>query len=106
MLRAIIEDLLAPEADLVVVGSTGVGEDPLIRAREEQADMLITSEPATGASPCLQAMLAGPPLSIMTIARDGREASAVHLSTQPIDFDQHDRSTFAKAVRQAVELRP
>jgi hypothetical protein len=105
MLRSIIEDLLAREADLVVAGRTMAGEDPIVRAREEQADMLITSEPAATGDSCLDAILSGPPLSIMTIARGGREGRAFSLASRPIRFDQDDQSSFANAVRQAVGTR-
>jgi hypothetical protein len=105
MLRAIIEDLLAREADLIVVGKTMAGEDPLIRAREEQADMLITAEPATTGSSCLQAVLSEPPLSIMTIADGGQEGRTFSLASRPIRFDQDEQSTFANAVRHAVGAR-
>jgi hypothetical protein len=102
MLRAIIEDLLASEPGLVVVGRTIAGEDPLIRAREEQADMLITSDASLNGDSCLQAILSGPPLSILAIARDGRDATAVTLARRPVDFATEGKPAFADAVRRVA----
>jgi DNA-binding NarL/FixJ family response regulator len=89
MLRAIINDLLAREPDFEVVGASGAQEDALLRARQVQADMLITGG-GGGGSCCLEAILCGPPLSIVAIAEDGRDAAAVTLVRQQIDLEAAD----------------
>lgn len=102
MLRAIVDDLLARESDLLVTGSSRVGEDPLIRAREERADMLITQDGGGGGATCLEAILSGPPLSVLAIAPDGREAAAVSLVRQPIDIEGETDAAFADAIRRVA----
>ncbi|WP_206185449.1 hypothetical protein [Sphingosinicella sp. CPCC 101087] len=105
-LLAGVEELISREADLVVVGSTGPEEDPLVRALEEQADMLITIEPTATGTTCLEAILRRPPLKIFAIARDGREGRAVDIAARRVRFDQDNDSAFANAVRQVAELLP
>ena len=68
MLRAIVDDLLAQESDFVVVGSSQADEDPLLGARENQADMLITEDGSETGATCLHAIMCGPPISIFAIA--------------------------------------
>jgi hypothetical protein len=105
MLRAIVDDLLAREADLVVTGASDSGEDPLIRAREEQADMLITQDGGERGSTCLEAILAGPPLSVIAIAPGGREAAAVSLVRRSIDIESGADAAFADAIRRVAARR-
>jgi DNA-binding NarL/FixJ family response regulator len=102
MLRAIVDDLLARETDLVVVGSSQTGQDPLLQAREEQADMLITQDGAQSEATCLQAIMSGPPLSVFAIAPDGREAAAVTLVRQPVEIEGDDNAAFADAIRRVA----
>jgi DNA-binding NarL/FixJ family response regulator len=105
MLRAIVDDLLARESDLLVTGSSRTGEDPLVRAREERADMLITQdggESGESGETCLEAILSGPPLSVLAIAADGREAAAVSLVRQPVDIEGDTNATFADAIRRVA----
>lgn len=102
MLRAIVDDLLARESDLLVTGSSRTGEDPLVRAREERADMLITQDGGESGATCLEAILSGPPLSVLAIALDGREAAAVSLVRQPIDIEGDTNSAFADAIRRVA----
>ena len=102
MLRAIIDDLLAQEDDLVVVGSSTAGDDPLLRARDLQADMLITADGDGDGPTCLDAILCGPPLSIFAIARDGMDATAVSLVRRPVAFDSAEKSALADAIRRVA----
>lgn len=102
MLRAIVDDLLARESDLLVTGSSRAGEDPLVRAREERADMLITEDGGKSGATCLEAILSGPPLSVLAIAADGREAAAVSLVRQPIDIEGETDAAFADAIRRVA----
>ena len=89
MLRAIINDLLARESDFEVVGTSGTEEDALLRARQVEADMLITAAGGDGGT-CLRAILCGPPLSIFAIGEDGRDAAAVTFVRQQIDLEAAD----------------
>lgn len=105
MLRAIVDDLLARESDLLVTGSSRTGENPLLRAREERADMLITQDGGESGAPCLEAILSGPPLSVLAIAPDGREAAAVSLVRQPIAIEGDTNAAFADAIRRVAWRR-
>ena len=102
MLRAIVDDLLARESDFVVVGSSQADEDPLLHARENQADMLITEDGSEAGATCLHAILCGPPISIFAIAADGRDASAISLVRKEISFDPAKQATFADAIRRVA----
>ena len=102
MLRAIVDDLLAQEPDFVVVGSTQGDEDPLLRARENQADMPITEDGSETGATCLHAIMCGPPISIFAIAADGRDASAISLVRKEITFDPAKQATFADAIRRVA----
>ena len=102
LLRGIIDDLLAQENDLVVVGSSGAGDDPLLRARDHGADMLITADGNGAGATCLEAILCGPPLSIFAIAPDGMDATAITLVRQTIAFDADEKSAFADAIRRVA----
>jgi DNA-binding NarL/FixJ family response regulator len=102
MLRAIVDDLLAQESDFVVVGSSQPDEDPLLGARENQADMLITEDGSETGATCLHAIMCGPPISIFAIAADGRDASAISLVRKEITFDPAKQATFADAIRRVA----
>ena len=101
MLRAIVNDLLARESDFEVVGASETGEDALLRARQVQADMLITA--ADGGGTCLRAILCGPPLSIVAIGEDGRDAAAVTFVRQEIDLEAAD--DVVEAIRRVAGKR-
>lgn len=105
MLRAIVDDLLARESDVVVVGSSASGEDSLLRARAEAADMLITEDGSQGDTACLSAVMSGPPLSIFAISTDGQGAAAVSLARRPVDFDPTSKATLADAIRRVARSR-
>jgi pyruvate/2-oxoglutarate dehydrogenase complex dihydrolipoamide dehydrogenase (E3) component len=104
MLRSIVDGLLAQEADLVVVGRSAAGDDALLQARAEQAEMLIIAEGEHSGSKCLGAILSGPPLSILAIARNGRDGTAVSLAARQVDLDRSGRA-LSEAVRCAVAKR-
>ena len=58
MLARIVDDLVASESDMVVVGHASGTENPLHLARENGADMLITQD-GQGGSPCLDVIPRG-----------------------------------------------
>lgn len=86
MLSAIVGDLLAREEDFVVVGRTQEDEDPLCLARANGAEMVITHQ-GSGAGTSIDAILSGPPLSILAIGGDGRSGSALTLAREPVALD-------------------
>jgi len=98
MLSTIVDDLLASEPDIVVVGRSSGGEDPLRNARDNHADMLITQD-GRGGDTCLETILSGPPLSIFAIARDGTRGSAISLARQPVELGANGSATLADAIR-------
>lgn len=85
LLSRIIEDLLAAEADMLVVGRSANGDDPLRRAREDRADMLITQDGENGGT-CLDEILQTPALSILAIDRDGRNGSTISLARRSVEL--------------------
>gem|GEM_PF-3080703 len=104
MLTRIVDDLLDTETDMVVVGRSSDAEDSLRLARENEADMLITLD-GEGGGTCLEAILAGPALSIFAIGRDGRQGSAISLVRRPIELDTGEHASLAEAIR-VVAARP
>jgi hypothetical protein len=106
MLHGIVRDLLAAEPDFVIVGTSGADEDPLARARQERADMVITQDRGEGGSSALDAIISGPPVSIFAISQDGRQAAAVELVRQVISLDTGRKAGFADAVRSVAAGLP
>lgn len=101
MLTRIVDDLLAAEADILVVGrSSGTG-DPLRQARDNEADMLVTQD-GQGGDTCVDAILAGRPLRILAIDRDGRNGSTISLARRPVSLDNAGKAGLADAIRQAA----
>lgn len=99
MLRTIVNDLLSRESDIVMVGGSGDIPDPLLQARHQGADVLIT-EDAPSESTCLTSVISGPPLRIFVIGADGREAAAINLARKRVGLDSGNQATLAEAIRQ------
>jgi len=104
MLLGIVRDLLSAEPDFIVVGCSRPDEDPLARARDDRADMLITEDRGASGTSGLDAVVVGPPLCIFAIAPDGRKAAAVDLVRRVVDLDTSGQGAFADAIRSAVGL--
>jgi hypothetical protein len=104
MLSTIIDDLLSSERDIVVVGRSSAREDALLRAREDQADIVITEDSNLG-STCLNAILSDPPLRIFALASDGLAAAAIDLTRRKVRLDD-DKTTLANAIRQLTVAQP
>ena len=105
MLRTIVSDLLGREQDILVVGRSHEGEDTLRRAKDEQADVLITHEQEGQHNLCLGQILAATPLSILSISGDGRSADAVDLVRRPVTLNGSSASALADAVRVIADYR-
>lgn len=101
MLTRIVDDLLALEGDMVVVGRSSGTEDPLRQARDNDADMLVTQD-GQGGGTCVDAILAGRPLSIFAIDRDGRNGSAITLARRPVSLDNAGKAGLADAIRRVA----
>lgn len=106
MLRAIVDDLLANEPDLIVVGCSDDPESALVSAREARADMLITQSFESGQRSCLEAILTGPPLSIFAIEESGHDAAVTKLDRRPIDLSSNAGALAAAIRRAATNLDP
>lgn len=98
MLSRIVDDLLVREPDMVVVGRSPGGGDPLREARDNRADMLITQDEFGGGT-CLDTVIAAPPLSILAISRDGLSGSGIRLARRPVDLGAEAGTTLADAIR-------
>jgi len=101
MLARIVDDLLALEGDMVIVGRSSGTEDSLRQARDNDADMLVTQD-GQGSGTCVDAILAGRPLSIFAIDRDGRNGSAITLARRPVAFDNAGKAGLADAIRRVA----
>lgn len=99
MLSRIIDDLLLREPDMVVVGRSP-GGDALREARVNRADLLITQDEFGGGGTCLDAILAAPPLNILTISRDGLTGDRISLSRRPVNIGAESGATLAEAIRE------
>lgn len=102
MLRTIVDDLLSAHPEFLVVGYTGPGEDPLVLARRERADVLITEDRSRNGTAAIDAIISGPPLCIFAIAQDGRNAAAVDLVRRPVNLETGRKAAFADAIRSAA----
>lgn len=99
LLTRIVEDLLLRDPDMVVVGRSPSGGDPLREARDNRADMLITQDEFGGGGSCLDAVLAAPPLNILAISRDGLSGSRISFSRRPVDLGVEGGTTLPEAIR-------
>ena len=99
MLTAIVDDLLARESDIVVVGRSDDGADPLRQAQENRADMLITQDRHGSGGTCLDILLSAAPLNVLAISRDGTNGSAISLERRPVDLGTNGGATLADAIR-------
>lgn len=100
MLRAIITDLLRSEADIEIVGRSNDGRGALGEARDDRADVLITEDKAQSPPNCLDAILSPPPLAVLAVSADGRNAAAVSLVRQSIPLESGPGPALAAAVRE------
>ena len=101
MLRTIINDVLAAEQDITVVGNSVNAEDSLRAASAERADMLITQEQATRTDNCIAAVLSGVPHAILAVAVNGHHGTSISLVRRPINLDG-DGSSLPDAVRELL----
>ena len=103
MLRTIITDLLHQEPDLVIVGRSGPGQDPLRSACDDHANVLITQDRSDAPAGCLDTILSAAPLGIFALSADGQNASSVRLVRQPVAPDSLKQADFADAIRSTAE---
>lgn len=99
MLCTIVSDLLGREPDMVVVGQTNRDDDALAAAAEQQADILITQDPAGGPNTSLEPILRGPLLGVVALSADGHNADAVNLVRRPVSLGDGLNRGLAAAIR-------
>jgi len=104
MLRTIVGDLLRREPDLVIVGSSDEREDPILKARADHADVLITQDRPGDSVRCIDQILCASPISILAIADDGRSADAVSLVRRPVSLNGGNPSRLPEAVREIADV--
>jgi hypothetical protein len=105
MLRAMIKDLLADENDIAIVGNSYAGEDSILMANADQADMLIAQEPASANQYCLSAVIDSVPSTILAISSSGSGGTAINLMRRQILLDGSETPGLANAIRDAAGRR-
>ncbi len=104
MLGRIIEDLLAGEGDMVVVGRSSREDDPLRSARDAEADMLITQD-GEGGDTCLDAILSAPTLNVLAIDRDGRNGSSISFARKAVALEGEGTGGLPDVIRRVAVQR-
>lgn len=99
MLRTMINDLLATEYDMAIVGNSFAGDDALVAASTQGADMLIAQEPTSLGDTCLSAVITENPAAILAISANGNSGTSVSLIRRPISLEGADASGLADTVR-------
>ena len=99
MLRTMINYLLEAEPDMAVVGNSYAGEDSLLAASTEMADMLISQEETSLGDTCLSAIITNNPSAILAISTNGSGGTSVNLVRRPISLDKAAGSALADTVR-------
>ena len=87
MLRAMINDLLTAEPDMAVVGNSYAGDDSLLAASSESAELLIAQEQTSLGETCLSAVITDSPAAILAISTSGNSGTSVNLVRRPISLE-------------------
>jgi len=103
LLKRMITDLLSPEHDMEIVGSGDGGEESLVAARVEGANMIITQDHGNGSDACLRAIVEGAPLTILKIERSGSIGTSINFVRRRHRLDEHDGKSLARVVRSSLE---
>ena len=103
MLRAIINDLLMAEPDIVVVGNSPHNDDSFQAARAEEADLLIAHEPSPTEDTCLFAFINSAPGNILAISKSGTFGTA--LTRRTISLNESKSQGLAHAIREVMGAR-
>jgi DNA-binding NarL/FixJ family response regulator len=102
MLRTFIEDLLAPEPDIVIVGHSDDRTGLVLSARRHDADMLITQTDRHPHEDSLDVILAAAPIKIFTIGPNGKDASVVDVSRHAVSLVDDTQAVLGQAIRRAM----
>jgi hypothetical protein len=87
LLGDMVVQLLGARAAVEVAGRTAAGEDPLAQARDSGANLLVVlDEPQS--SPCLDAVLTQPRLSILALSGSGERGELVRFRRQGVPLDR------------------
>jgi DNA-binding NarL/FixJ family response regulator len=74
MLRDMITDIVAPQAEMMVAGTMQDTADIVVAVKKARADVVILNEPAIGPSQSHQELLySRPHLRVLSITSDGRQ---------------------------------
>ena len=103
LLRRMITDLLAPEADIEIVGAADGSGESLVAARAEGANVIITQGNGGTGDACLAAIVDSSPLTILNIAPSGSAGTSINLLRRNHSLDAARGSSLAQVVRNAVE---
>jgi DNA-binding NarL/FixJ family response regulator len=102
MLRTMIKDLLAHEADMLVVGESNDASAALSSAADIRADMLIAHTAQSPEANPIDSIVSVSPFCIFAIATSGTEATAVQIVREPISFESSSGSALASAIRETA----
>lgn len=102
MLRTMINDLLEEEPDMTVVGNSYAGEDSLVAASADKADMLISQEQTSLGDSCLSAIVTQNPSAILAISPHGNGGTCINLVHRTISLDRAGTSALANTVREIL----
>ena len=77
--RAMIEELIGGEEDIVVVGSSDPGTPALVAARIGKAEILLPGEPGASSDRSLSAVVNSEPLVILSVKEGGESCVVISL---------------------------
>jgi chemotaxis response regulator CheB len=102
MLRTMINDLLEEEPDMTVVGNSYAGEDSLVAASADKADMVISQEQTSLSDTCLSAIITQNPAAILAISPNGNGGTSVNFVHKTVSLDGAGTSALANTVREIL----
>lgn len=103
LLRRMITDLLAPEEGMEIVGSAEDGDEALVAARSEGANLIITQDHPRDGDACLGAIIDGHPLTVLSIERTGTAGTSISFVRRRHSLQAGDGRSLAEVVRSALE---
>lgn len=98
-----ITDLLEPEDDIEIVGSSGDAEEALVAASAERANMIITQDHDLDDDACLSVIIGSAPLTILAIEPTGSAGTSVSLRRRKLSLEDGNGNALAQVVRKALE---
>ena len=102
MLRAAINDLLAPETDVAIIGNSYDGEQSFAAASAERADILVTTQASYESDAFLAAFVEGQPRTVLLLRPERKTCVAMTLTSREFPLDGKSMTELVKAVRDAT----